>query len=442
MGRRLALQGGSKTVPEKLKVRWPIVTQADKDAVMEVLDSGILWAMTTDDGNLIAPQMHALEAEFANYLSTRYALAVNGGTSALHMAVAAAGVGPGDEVITTAFSFVATAAAILHHNAIPIFVDIDPRTYNIDVTKIEEKITPRTKAIIPVHLHGLPADMDEIGALARKYDLVVIEDACQAPGAYYKGRKAGSLGHMAAFSLNGTKNFGIGEGGMFVTSVDVYRDKANMFRQVGESLPPEDGGSRYQHMIAWNYRAQETQSALARSLLRRLDEVNGLGQRNAAYLTEHLSKVPGLTPPYIPSDRTSIFHKYRLRLEPEALGIKMPAVRFRESVRAALQAEGVDAVLWQTCSMPALPMFQSMEGFGKGYPWRNGFADKNTRYAYRVEDYPETNRLLDNSIVIGSELHPLYCQNPKLMEHYVAGIEKVFSNLDALAESAERYTTA
>src|SRR5262249_21344187 len=139
MGRRLAVRGGPRVVPEELKVRWPVVTQADKDAVMEVLDSGVLWAMTTENG-LIAPQMHRLEAEFAHYLGAKYSLAVNGGTSALHMAVAAAGVCPGDEVITTAFSFVATAASILHHGAIPIFVDIDPRTYNIDVTKIEEKI--------------------------------------------------------------------------------------------------------------------------------------------------------------------------------------------------------------------------------------------------------------------------------------------------------------
>ncbi|MBI1745260.1 MAG: DegT/DnrJ/EryC1/StrS family aminotransferase [Acidobacteria bacterium] len=440
MGRRLALHGGQKVVPDELKVRWPVVTQTDKDAVMEVLDSGILWAMSAEDGSLLAPQMLALESEFARYLDVKHALAVNGGTSALHMAVAAAGVGPGDEVITTAFSFVATAAAILHHNAIPIFVDIDPRTYNIDVSRIEEKITPRTKAIIPVHIHGLPADMDEIWALARKYELAVIEDACQAPGAYYKGRRTGSLGHMAAFSLNGTKNFGIGEGGLFTTNDDDFRDRANMFRQVGESLPSNDGGSRYQHLLAWNYRAQETQCALARSLLRRLDEVNGLGQRNAAYLTKHLADLPGITPPYIPSDRTSVFHKYRVRLEPEALGIKILPIKFREAVRTALLAEGVDVVLWQTSSMPALPMFQTMAGYGQGYPWTNGASSQ--KYVYRIEDYPETNRLLDCSLVIGSEFHPVYCQSPKLMECYVEAIAKVFSSLEAIVDGAERYTTA
>src|SRR5262249_28235681 len=140
-------------------------------------------------------------------------------------------------------------------------------------------------------------------------------------------------------------------------------------------------------------------------------------------------------------DRTSIFHKYRIRLDPEALGVTMPAVKFRETVRAALQAEGVDAVLWQTASLPALPMFQSMEGYGKGCPWTCGLADKNAAYVYREEDYPETNRLLDNSLVIGSEQYPLYCQSPKLMEYYVEAIEKVFSNLDAMVPRAERYLT-
>src|SRR5206468_3414674 len=237
-------------------VHWPIVTDADRRAVMRVLDRGPLWAISGDDG-LIAPEMKALEQEFAEFVGSSYALACNGGTAAIHMALAAAGVGPGDEVITSAFSFLATPVAVLHQSAVPIFADIDPRTFNIDPKDVERRITPRTKAIIPVHIHGVCADMDAINATARRHGLVVIEDACQAPGARYKGKRAGSLAEMAAFSLNGTKNFPVGEGGLFVTSGETYRARANMVRMVGETLPLSDRTMEFQHLIAWNYRTQE-----------------------------------------------------------------------------------------------------------------------------------------------------------------------------------------
>src|SRR5580698_9891336 len=246
----LAALGGSPAVDARLKITWPIVTDADKRAVMKVLDTGPLWALGSDDG-LVAPEMLALEREFAHFVGAKYALACNGGTSALHMAVSAAGVGPGDEVITTAYSFLATPVSILHNSGIPIFADINPKTYNIDVADIERKISPRTKAIMPVHVHGVPADMDAINALAKAHNLVVIEDACQAPGSTYKGRPCGSLGQMAAFSLNGTKNFAVGEGGLFATSDDTYRARANMVRMVGEGLPGSDRTMEFQHLVAW-----------------------------------------------------------------------------------------------------------------------------------------------------------------------------------------------
>jgi dTDP-4-amino-4,6-dideoxygalactose transaminase len=204
---KLAVFGGDSVVPEGLVVHWPNVTQEDKAAVMAVLDRGILWGEDS-------PETAALEKEWAEYVGTRFCLATNSGTAALHMAVAAAGIGPGDEVITSALTFLASASCVLHHNAIPVFADIDPDTFNVTAQTIAERITERTKAIIPVHLHGLPADMDEILALARKHGLTVIEDACQAHGATYKGRKVGGLADSAAFSLNTTKNLAGGEGGV------------------------------------------------------------------------------------------------------------------------------------------------------------------------------------------------------------------------------------
>src|SRR5437879_1645550 len=191
--------------------RWPIVTHEDRAAVARVLDRGVLSGTGS-------PEIRGLEAEFAAAIGARFCLATNSGTSALHIALAAAGVGPGDEVIIPALSFIATAQAVLHQGATPVFSDIDLVTYNLDPADAARRVTPRTRAIVPVHLHGLPADMDAINTLAQRAGLTVIEDRARAHGAALRGRAVGTLGTMAAFSLNSTKNLPAGEVGRFVQS--------------------------------------------------------------------------------------------------------------------------------------------------------------------------------------------------------------------------------
>jgi dTDP-4-amino-4,6-dideoxygalactose transaminase len=432
MSETLALLGGPSLVEHGLKVRWPIITEADKRAVLKVLDEGPLWALSTSEG-LVAPEMSALEREFADFIGVRHCLACNGGTSAIHMALAAAGVGPGEEVITSAFSFLATPVAVLHQSAVPIFADIDPRTFTINPADVERRITSRTKAIIPVHIHGVPAEMDAINAIARRHRLMVIEDACQSPGASYKGRRTGALGDMAAFSLNGTKNFAVGEGGLFVTGDDTMRARANMVRMVGETLPSSDRTMEFQHLIAWNYRTQEIPSALARTQLGRLEMYNAQARSNGEQLTKRLAGVPGLEPPYVPPDCESIYHKFRVRLRPEDLDLPVGGAAFRDLVLAALVAEGVDAVTWLEAPLPSHPIFQRREGYGRGYPWTIAHA----HYQYDVSEYPETTRLIDNSLVICSELHPIYCQPPRLIDQYADAILKVFTQRNALARAAD-----
>jgi len=422
MSEKLAISGDKKVVPNGLKIRWPIITAEDTKAVNEVLDSGILFGP-------YAPQVVALQEEFARYIGTKYCIALNSGTAALHAAIAAADIGPGDEVITTAFSFLASATCILHHNAIPVFIDIDPVTYNMDPKKIEEKITEKTKAIIPVHIHGLPADMDEIVAIAKKYNLIVIEDAAQSQGATYKGKKTGNFGAMAAFSLNATKNLVGGEGGFFVTNSEDLQGKANMVRMFGEFLKPGEGRSYKAYTMGWMYRTQEMPAALARSQLKRLDEYNENSRRNGDYLTKELSKIKGIKPPLTPPDRTHIYHKYRIRLEPKELGLNIEPIKFRDKIKEALNAEGVDAVLWQTFPLPANPLFQEQKGYGKGCPWSCPHARP---IKYKAEDYPETMKLCDGSLVICSELYPIFPQKMELMEFYVEAFHKVFNNLDKI----------
>jgi perosamine synthetase len=423
---KLAIHGGPRTVPQGLKKRWPEITQEDKDAVLAVLERSIL-------SGVHGPEATALEKEWAAFTGSQQVLSFNSGTAALHSALFAAGVGPGDEVITTAFSFSGTFHPILQQNAIPIFVDVDPRTYNIDVSKIEAKISDRTKVLMPVHIHGLPADMDEILALAKRYNLIVIEDACQAHGATYKGHIAGTLGDMGCFSLNVTKNLSGGEGGFLNTSNEQYAERARMLRTFGEKVGQEKEKIRpyYSHSIGWNYRTQELPAAFARSQLKRMPRYNSIGQRNGQYLTQELGKIKGLIPPYVPPDRTSIYHKYRIRFDPEALGLTIPAVEFRDRLLEALEAEGVAATLWHVTPMTSFPIFQKLdEGYGKGCPWSCPFYGKEIKY--NPEDYPEAIRLLETSLVVNDEPHPIYLQDLELMEYYVEACHKVFDNLDEM----------
>jgi perosamine synthetase len=433
MPESLAVNGGAPAVPEGLTRLWPPIGEAERSAVLRVLDSGILSGSH-------APEVTALEKEFAKYTGSSHCLTTNSGTAALHIAVAAAGIGPGDEVITSAFTFLASALAVLHHNAVPIFADIDPVSFNISPAEIERKITPRTRAIMPVHIHGLPADMDEILAIARKRNLIVIEDAAQAHGATYKDKKTGTIGDMGAFSIQSSKNLSAGEGGFFVTDDDAFHERANCVRQFGEQAadttpagidtkhPLDDLRDYNAVTMGWMYRMTSLTAAIARCQLARLGEHNRNAQRNAAYLTERLKGLDLVTPPSVPADRTSIFHKYRVRLHPERLEAGLDPKRFRNAILKSLRQEGVETVLWQVTPVPSQVLFQEQVGYGKGCPW----TCHKSRVEYRNEAYPETVSLLDNSVVVGSQSAPLAGQDIELMHHYADAFEKVLSDRDTL----------
>jgi perosamine synthetase len=421
---KLALHGGTRVVPEGLKRSWPEITQEDKDAVLAVLERKVL-------SGVHGPEATALEEEWAAFTGSRQVLSFNSGTAALHAALFAAGVGPGDEVITSAFSFSGSFQPILQQNAVPIFVDIDPRTYNIDPAQIEAKIGEHTKALMPVHIHGLPADMEPILALGRKHNLPVIEDACQAHGATYQGKIAGTMGAMGCFSLNVTKNLSGGEGGFLNTDDDEYAERARTLRTFGEKVGKEKEKIRpyYSYTIGWNYRTQELPAAFARSQLKRLPHYNAIGQRNGAYLSRELAKIPGLVPPHVPPDRTSIYHKYRLRFDPQVLGLQMATVEFRNRLLDALEAEGVEATLWHVTPLTSFPIFQRLdEGYGRGCPWTCPYYGKEI--TYNPADYPQALRLMDTSLVVNTEPYPIYLQDLELMELYVEAFRKVFDHLD------------
>ena len=421
---KLAVSGGHGVVAPESHRSWPDVRPEDREAVLAVLDRGILCGAN-------APEITALQHEWAEYLGVEHCLALNSGTAALHCCLAAAGVRAGDEVIVPAYTFSATAMAVVHQGAVPVFVDVHPRSYNLDPTKIEEKIGERTRAIVPVHLHGLPADMDEIHAIADRHGLAVLEDAAQSHGALYHGRKTGTLAACGAFSVNATKNMSGGEGGLFVTDDDEAMMVARRLSVFGEDVPPtepDEFRSYWSIGVGWNYRNQELASAFARSQLRRLDEYNATVQANGAILTDGLSKLRGVLPPYVPEDRTSVYHKFRVRLDPRALGFDGEATELRDRVVNALRAEGVEAGLWQVHPLPAYPAFRRALR-----PWYPEWDDEPLD-PFDPADFPETSRLLDESLILGSEPRPLFVQADDLMRAYVDAFEKVLDNLDTLLE--------
>ena len=313
---------------------WPEITRDDRDAITRVLDSGTLWGPN-------APEVLPCRRNGPRYVGARFCLLTNSGTAALHCALAAAGVRAGDEVIVPAFSFVATPMAVLHQGAVPVFCDIDAQTHTIDPRLIQAQIGPRTRALMPVHAHGLPADMDAIRAVARRHGLVVIEDAAQAHGATYRGTKAGALADSAGFSLNGSKSLSAGEGGLYVTDDEAAFVTARRLAIFGEDTPPTGPGqyrAYWSHGVGWNYRSHELTAALARSQLRRLDRSTAPPPRTPECSSAVLEGLPGLHPPHVPDDRTCMFYRYRIVIEPR--GARLRRAGARAARPPALRAPG------------------------------------------------------------------------------------------------------
>ena len=313
----------------------PQIGEDEKKAVMEVLDSGIIAQ---------GPRVKAFEDAFAVMCGTKHAVATTSGTTALHVALLAHGIGKDDEVITSAFTFIASSNSILFVGAKPVFVDIDPHTFNMDPAKIEAAITPKTKAILPVHLYGLSCDMDPIMKIAEKHGLAVIEDACQSHGAEYRGRKVGSFG-TGTFSLYPTKNITSAEGGMITTNDPVVDEKCRVIRQHGMR-------KRYYHdELGYNFRMTDIHAAIGLAQLKKLEKFNAQRQSHAKFLSENLK---GVVAPHIPEGLTHVFHQYTVRV---------PGGK-RDALRTYLNDHGVGSEVYYPVPIHKQSFYVSDLGFG------------------------------------------------------------------------------
>jgi dTDP-4-amino-4,6-dideoxygalactose transaminase len=431
----LALFGGPATIPPNAHRLWPAVEREEEEAVLAVLRRGVLSGPD-------APAATMLEDAFAGFCEAKYALLTHCGTSALQIALAAAGAGPGDEVIVPAYSFIATPLSVLQQGAVPIFVDVAGPHWTIDVRQVEAAVSERTKAVLPVHIHGCPADMDELIAIARRHGLAVIEDAAQAHGATYKGRAVGAIGDAGAFSFQSGKNLAAGEGGVFVTNDEKLAQVANQIRNFGQdaaiaergfdSTRPLDGHREMDcRRLGWMFRGNEMMAAFAHSQLTKLPMRTKACQQNAARLSAALSDLPGVTPPAAPADRTTVHHKYRVQLDPGAAGLPTTQEALRDQTALALRAEGLEVVLWESKPLVAQGIFanRQADALRRADPRR---LEEN----YDPLRYPNTAALLNGSIVLFSQSYPLIAQSAEIVDLYAEAFRKVWAQRDRLVGSA------
>ena len=290
----------SKLLTRKIPIAKPSFDKEEEAAVKEVLESGIIAS---------GPKTKLFEKEYAEYIGVKHAIAVTNGTVALDVALKALKIGPGDEVITSAFSFVASSNCILFQNAKPVFADIDPKTFNIDPSDVAEKITAKTKAVIPVHMFGQPAKMDALKEITDDKKIVLVEDAAQAHGAEYKGRKAGSIGAVGCFSFYATKNMTTGEGGMITTNYSKLANRARLLINHGQN-------EKYHHdILGYNYRLTDLSAAIGLIQLKKLGNFNEKRIKNAKQLSKGIRKIDGLIEPYVDSNVKHVFHQYVIKVE-------------------------------------------------------------------------------------------------------------------------------
>ena len=323
-----------KTIP----IAAPQIGEEEKSAVMAVLDSGQLAQ---------GPVVEAFEREFAAWCGVKHAIAVNSGTAALHLLMLAHGLGEGDELITSPFTFIASANAALFVGARPVFVDIEPETYCLDPAKVEAAITPRTRAIMPVDLYGHPAAIDELRRIADRHGIALIEDACQAHGASVGGRKVGALGVSASFSFYPTKNMTTGEGGMVTTDDDAIAASVGTLRQHGAS-------QRYHHdTLGYNFRLTDLAAAIGRAQLKKLDRNNEIRRRNASLLDEGLSGTPGIVTPRERPGHRHVYHQYTIRVE-----------RDRDGFQRRLRELGIGTAVHYPIPVHRQPLYEKL-GYDK-----------------------------------------------------------------------------
>jgi len=424
---KLAMLGGEPVAKGGLGKKWPVFDEAEEKALAEVVRSGKWWRGGYKEAR--ESRIGQFEDAFAAYQHAKHCVAVTNGTQALECALLAAGVEAGDEVIVPALTFVATATSVALVNGVPVMVDVDPATYNISPSAIEAAISPKTRAIMPVHNGGYPADMDAILAIAKKRGLVVVEDCAHAHGSEYKGRRVGAIGDLGGFSFQAGKTLTCGEGGAVVTSDPQLAEKAFSYHHIGRI----SGRPFYEfHRVATNMRMTEFQAAVLLTQLARLDEQIATRERNTTYLVNGMRQIPGLEP--LPRDRSVVtrwsFYYWNYKfISDKFAGIK------RDTYIRAMGAEGVGTGVGAH-GQPIYknPLFQRMDFGRTGCPIKCPLYGKETDY--RKTCCPEAERIYATEAC--SFGHAMFLGSQSDMDKILDAMRKVRENVDELRKWEEQ----
>jgi perosamine synthetase len=419
----LAIFGGKKTVT-KLFTKYRSIGNEEIEAAKKVIESGNLseyigaWGKNFYGG----PKVLEFEKAAAEYFNVKHVVTVNSWTSGLVAAVGSIDIEPGDEIIVTPWTMTATAAAILHWNAIPVFADIDPDTYNLSASSIEKCISPYTRAIIVADIFGQSADMNEIMQLANKYNLKVVSDTAQAIGALYGNKYAGTLADVGGFSLNYHKHIHTGEGGVLVTNNDQIAERLQLIRNHGEAVVEAKGVTNIANMVGHNFRLGEIECAIGIEQLKKLPDIISQRQRLAEILTNGLKELKGLTTPKTSINRTHVYYIYAMQLDIKLLKTT------REKISKALNAEGVPVVS-KYQNIHLLPIYQRKIAFGsKGFPWTSDICKREVSYEKGI--CPIAERLNDETF-LGFNIC-LYSLNENDINSIIAAFHKVWKNINLL----------
>lgn len=393
MTKTLAILGGPKTIDRPLN-RYNPIGHEEVAAATRVVQGGVLsqFLGCWDPNFLGGPEVRGFERQCEQYFGVKHAVTVNSWTSGLIAAVGAVGIEPGDEVITTPWTMCASATAILHWNAIPVFADIEPETFCLDPVSVERNITPFTKAIMAVDIFGHPCDTDALMAIANRHGLKVITDTAQAPGAFYKGRFAGTCSHVGGYSLNYHKHIHTGEGGILVTDDDGIADRLRLIRNHAEAVVGDMGFTDLRNMLGYNFRLGEIESAIGSQQLTKLSRFVEGRQHVAARLTAGLTALDGVRLPVIKADCTHVYYVYPIVLDTDRIGVS------RAKLIAALEAEGVPGLAAGYANVHMLPIYQQKIAYGsKGFPWSSDICRRDVSYAKGI--CPVAERLHDETFL-------------------------------------------